>query len=334
MKSAEWRAWDAAAQKLGARFDGLYRSGRFDHLQPARLQPGTPQRLRKPYRVPVAYTDWGAPGAPLLLACGGVANTAMRFAFLAADLQREGLRVVCMDWLGRGLSGWLADDREYRFETYLEQLRQMIVHLDAGPVALLGSSMGGTLAIELAARHPELVSRLILNDVGPHIPRARRARRAQTLARWYVFRTPADIERRVGAAQKNDGPVGDDVRRFIAWHQTRWSAEEGGRVYRHDPRALLAYRDDARHAVRQWAAWRDVQCPVLLLHGLQSDALLPATVARMQQRPITLARIPDTGHTPVLCDRHQTLTIAGWLHGDLAAPLELSIVHAPARKAR
>jgi pimeloyl-ACP methyl ester carboxylesterase len=331
LKSPEWLAWDAAAERLGARFDSLYRHGRFDYRQPLRLQQGAPQRLRKPYTVPVAYTDWGPADAPLLLACGGVANTAMRFAFLAADLQREGFRVVCMDWLGRGRSGWLADDHEYVFETYLEQLRQMIHHLGAPPVALLGSSMGGSLAIELAARHPALVSRLILNDVGPHIPRTRRQRRSHTLARWYVFRTPADIERKVGAAQKNDGPVGDDIRRFIAWHQTRWSAEEGGRVYRHDPRALLAYRDDARHGVNQWAAWEQVSCPVLLLHGLQSDALLPATVARMQQRPITLAQIPDTGHTPVLSDRHQTLVIRDWLRGGLAGPLALSIPHARAR---
>lgn len=332
---AIWRNWHDAAERLVARFDGLYRLERFDYRQPVRLQQAAPRRLRRPYTVPVAYTDWGPADAPLLLACGGVANAAMRFAFLAADLQRDGFRVVCMDWLGRGLSGWLADDHEYTSETYLEQLRQMIGHLGGRPVALLGSSMGGTLAIELAARHPELVSKLILNDVGPHIPRARRLRRSQTLARWYVFRTPQDIERRVGAAQKNDGPVADDVRRFISFQQTRWSTEEAGRVYRHDPRALLAYRRDAQHALRQWAAWGQLKCPVLLLHGLESDALLPATVERMwRSRPITLAHIPDTGHTPVLCDRHQTLAVRDWLRGELPAPLALSIPHAWRRDPR
>jgi len=330
--SDRWADWDAAGERLLARFDGLYRHGHFEYRQPLALQRAVPARLRRSYTVPVAYTDWGPHDAPLLICCGGVANTAMRFAFLAADLQREGLRVVCMDWLGRGLSGWLADDREYGLPTCVEQLRQMIGHLGGGPVALLGSSMGGSAAIELAAREPDRVSALALNDVGPHIPRARRLRRAQMLARYHVFRTPQDIERRVGASQKNDGPVGDDVRRFVAYHQTRWSDENLGRVYRHDPRALLAYRRDAQSALDQWAAWARLRCPVLVLRGLQSDALLPATVARMQRsRPITLANIPDTGHTPVLCDRHQTRTVLEWLRGELPAPLSLSIPHARRR---
>ena len=51
----------------------------------------------------------------------------------------------------------------------------------------------------------------------------------------------------------------------------------------------------------------------------------------MQRRPITLAQVPDTGHTPVLSDRHQTLAIRDWLRGGLAAPLAFSIPHAPAR---
>jgi pimeloyl-ACP methyl ester carboxylesterase len=321
-----WRAWVRRARALDARFDGLHRVQRFDYQQPLTLQRGAPRRLRRHYAVPVHYTEWGPADAPALVCVGGVVNTAARFSFLAADLARAGRRVLCMDWLGRGRSGWLADDHEYGLGAYVEQLRQFIAHLGGGPVALLGSSMGGTVAIELAARAPHLVSALALNDTGALIPRARRVRRAHTLARWYVFRSPAEIMRRVGAAQKNDGPVGEDVRHFLAWHQTRWSEADGGRVYRHDPRALLAYRHDAQHAVHQWDAWQRVRCPVLLLHGQQSDALSPATIERMRRvHALTLAHVPLTGHTPVLCDRHQTALVAAWLRGELPAPAELSI---------
>ena len=320
-----WAEFEAKSERLDRRFAGSFRIGAFDYQQPLRLQAGVPARLRRPYATPVFYADWGARTAPLLICVGGVANAAMRFSFLAADLCRE-FRLVCMDWLGRGRSGWLADDSEYSRATYVEQLRQLIAHLELpGPVSLLGSSMGGTVALELAAASPRLVDRLVLNDVGPGIPAARRRRRADTLSRYYVFPTPEDLSRRVGAAQKNDGPVSDDVRHFLAWHQTRWSEENAGRVYRHDPRALMAYRREVTEqgVVDQWAQWQRVRCPVLLLHGMQSDALLPATIARMRRTnpavPLTVAHIPETGHTPLLSDRNQTNCIGDWLARPTAA---------------
>src|SRR5437867_1526590 len=81
---------------------------------------------------------------------------------LASDLG-DGCRVICMDWVGRGRSGWLASEGDYSLATYAEQLRQIIMHLGGRPVTVLGSSLGGSAAIEMTARYPELVKRLILN---------------------------------------------------------------------------------------------------------------------------------------------------------------------------
>jgi pimeloyl-ACP methyl ester carboxylesterase len=255
----------------------------------------------------------------------------MRFNYLASDLASH-FHVVCMDWLGRGRSGWMADERDYSLATYVEQLRQMIEHLGGAPVVLLGSSMGGSAAIELAARHPELVERLVLNDIGPYIPHSRRARRSQTLARHYVFRDPADLLRKIGASQKNDGPVSDDIRFNVTFHQTRWSDEEGGRVYRHDVRALQAFRQDAKHSLDQWELWKRVKCPTLLIHGMISDALLPTTIERMRKKhDLALMHVPDTGHTPVLSDRNQNWFIHEWLMGRQECP-EWTVLHARARE--
>jgi pimeloyl-ACP methyl ester carboxylesterase len=327
-----WRGYDAAASKLARRFQNLYALKSFDYEQPVALQKGAPQRLRKPYTARVAYADWGPADAPVIICCGGVANTAMRFSFLAAEMCDE-YRIICMDWLGRGFSGWLADETEYTQATYTEQLRQLIAHLGSRAVTVLGSSLGGSVAIALAARHPRLVQRLVLNDIGPYIPSARRRRRSETLARFYVFRSPEEMLRRVGAAQKNDGPVSEDIRLFLTYFQTRWSSEDGGRVYRYDPRAMMAYRKDARHSLDQWEDWARVACPVMLLHGMESDALSPRTIARMRRnRGLTLAHIPQTGHTPLLSDRNQTHWIRHWLKGDGAEQQEFSVPYAPLRK--
>jgi pimeloyl-ACP methyl ester carboxylesterase len=328
-----WREYMALASRVVGRFHGQFQTRHFDYEHPVRLQPGTPRRLRKPYMASVAYTEWGPADAPVLLCAGGVANVAMRFHYLASDLC-DSYRVVCMDWLGRGRSGWLAAEDDYSLATYAEQLRQIIVHLDAGPVRLLGSSMGGSAAIELIARHPRLVERLVLNDVGPFIPARRRRRRAEAIARHYVFRHPADLLRKVGASQKNDGPVSDDIRFNLTFHQTRWSDEEGGRVYRHDVRAMQAYRKTSSLNVDQWDLWKRVRCPVLLIHGMQSDALMPATIKRMvRSHPVTVMHIPDTGHTPLLADRNQIAFVRQWLSGATIEGCEWSVLHAPAREA-
>ncbi|HNL27518.1 MAG TPA: aldehyde dehydrogenase family protein, partial [bacterium] len=87
----------------------------------------------------------------------------------------------------------------------------------------------------------------------------------------------------------------------ITFHQTKWSDEEGGRIYRHDVRALQSYRADAQTSLEQWRFWEKVRCPVLLIHGLLSDALQVRTIERMKRyRPIEVMHVPDTGHTPVL----------------------------------
>ena len=287
-----WAQYEQIAGRIMHRFEGQYALKHYDYVHPVRLQRHAPERFRKPYPTQIAYTEWGDPARTTLVCTGGVANAAHRFNYLASEL-REDLHVISMDWAGRGLSGWLAAEKDYGLETYVEQVHQLILHLGGRRVALLGSSLGGSVAIALAARHPELIGCLILNDIGPHVPAKRRRRRAETLARHYVFRSPADMFRKTGASQKNDGPVSDDVRLNGSYNQTKWSDEDGGRIYRHDVRALQAYRAQAGKSLVQWRSWERVSCEVLVIHGMDSDALLAPTIERMKKKPgITLYVLP------------------------------------------
>src|SRR4051812_8935364 len=311
-----WVDYDKIAARVMGRFAGQYTLRHFDYVHPVRLQLHAAERFRKPYPTKVAYTDWGDASKPIIVCTGGVANAAHRFNYLASELRDE-FRIVSMDWVGRGLSGWLAAEKDYGLPTYVEQVLQLLLHLGGRPTVLLGSSLGGSVAIELAARHPELVERLILNDIGPHVPAGRRRRRAQTLARHYVFRTPADMFRKTGASQKNDGPVSDDIRLNGSYNQTKWSEEDGGRIYRHDVRALQAYRAQSARSLVQWSRWARVHCPVLVIHGMESDALLPPTIERMLKKSaVTLMEVPRTGHTPVLSEPNHIWCIREWLHAE------------------
>ena len=301
---------DVIAQALGPTPDHAY----FRYEHPVELQD--PQMgVGKRYPVQLAVFDWQGNGRPVV-AVGGLTNVSQRFDFLASDSAPE-LRFIGLDLAGRGRSGWMAEISDYSIETYVEQLRQFLLHLDRDDVTVLGSSLGGAAAIVLASRHPELVARLVLNDSGPWIPVARRTRRARAVARHYVFDRPSELLRKIGAATRHSGFVPDSVRLHVAHHKTRWSEGDGGRVYRHDLRSLLAYREDAVNDLDLWEEWQHVACPVLLIHGRLSDATDDSTVERMRScTGLTVIHVAETGHTPALCDPQLARLIVEWIGSD------------------
>ena len=313
-ENVDWSDYDALIEALTTGIGGGPAMRSFTYEHPVRLQnPDT--GVGKPYPVRLAYSDPGGDGEPVI-AIGGLTNVAQRFDFLALDAA-PALRVIGLDLAGRGHSGWLAELSDYHLETYVEQLGQLMDHLGLASCTLLGSSLGGSTAIRFAARHPERVRRIVLNDSSPYIPVERRARRAKAVARHYVFRSPADVFRRTGAAEKHSGPAPDAVLLHSAHHRTRWSDEEAGRVYRHDLRALLAYRAEARHSLDLWDDWTAVRCPVLLIHGTQSDATSDETVGRMRSLDrLSVIHVPDTGHTPTLSDGLLIDEVVRWVHDD------------------
>ena len=309
-----WDDYDALIEALAS---GLGRSPAMHHFtyeHPVRLQdPDT--GVGKPYPVRLAFCDSGGGGEPLI-AIGGLTNVARRFDFLALDAA-PALRVISPDLAGRGRSGWLTELSDYHLETYVEQLRQLMDHLGLASCILLGSSLGGSTAIRFAARYPGRVRRIVLNDSTPYIPVERRRQRARAVARHYVFTSPGEMFRRTGAARKHSGPAPDAVLLHCVHHQTRWSDEEAGRVYRHDLRALLAYRAEARSSLDLWDDWAEVKCPVLLIHGMRSDATTDDTIGRMRGLGgLSVIHVPDTGHTPTLSDGLLIRELVRWAHDD------------------
>ena len=310
-----WKEYDrfieAIIQANEGRWSKIYQ---FDYQHSVDLQDEK-NGIGKPYSVPITYSDSGGVGEPVV-AIGGLTNVFQRFDFLAMDGYPD-VRLIAVDLVGRGRSGWMSEISDYNLETYVEQILQLLDFLKLDSVSLLGSSLGGTIAISIAARCPSRVKRIILNDIGPYIPKERRARRAVSLARHFVFHSPSELFRRTGAAVKHTGPAPDAVLLHTNHHKTSWSNTENGRVYRHDLRCLLAYRKSAVSSLDQWHEWNEVQCPVLLLHGMQSDATPDSVVDRMREhRLLSVVQIEGTGHTPNLADRPLIESIALWVRND------------------
>lgn len=287
---------------------------KFTYTHPVELQDGR-YSIGKPYKVPLNVSDAGGDGIPIV-AVGGLVNVVQRFDFMSLD-SRPRVRVIGLDFAGRGRSGWMMEQSDYKLDTYVEQLLQLLDSLELNCCNLLGSSLGGSAILRFAAKYPERVQRIVLNDSGPYIPLERRARRASAVGRHYVFHTPSELFRRTGAANRHVGPSSDAVMLHNVHHKTRWSEQENGRIYRHDLRATLAYRNEAVQSLDLWQEWNQVKCPVLLIHGTQSDATSSDTIDQMRRHEhFSVIHVEGAGHTPSLGDYFLTRQITDWLFAD------------------
>lgn len=79
-----------------------------------------------------------------------------------------GLPALSVDLPGHGDSAW-RDDANYGPRTIADDVADAIAAWTSGPQVLVGQSLGGLTAAVVAARHPELVSRLVIIDITPGI---------------------------------------------------------------------------------------------------------------------------------------------------------------------
>ncbi len=119
--------------------------------------------------VRLAYDDVGRGSVDevdrrLTVVClHAIGHGAGDFAGLAGRLA-DRHRVLALDWPGQG---WSDPDRSPpSAQRYAELLAGFLAAVDAGPVVLIGNSIGGAAAIAYAARHPELVRGLVLANPG------------------------------------------------------------------------------------------------------------------------------------------------------------------------
>ena len=80
---------------------------------------------------------------------------------------------------------------------------------------------------------------------------------------------------------------------------------------------MLAYRAEADGSLDIWNEWNLLRCPVLLLHGTQSDSTTNETVDRMRNHDnFSVIQVEDTGHTPALSDGALTRMMVAWILDD------------------
>lgn len=103
-----------------------------------------------------------APAVLLLHGLGGVPDTWDPFA---VELAGRGRRAVAVALRGHGDSSWPGTG--YDFGTMAEDVAGLIEKVGVAPADVVGHSLGGRVALALAAARPELVRRMVLAEAPP-----------------------------------------------------------------------------------------------------------------------------------------------------------------------
>lgn len=200
--------------------------------------------------------EWGLRDDPRIVCLHGVTSHGRHFAKLAEKL--PGFHVQAPDLLGHGSSPY---EPPWDLETHAGAVVETV---GAAPAILIGHSFGGRLALELAARAPKLVPKLVLLDPAIHVlpPVALFAAENARKDRAYVS-FEEGIDRRYDESQLSRAPrelVEDELRGHLVW-------EDGSYRYRYSQSAVVAaYGEMASEP----PPFEQARVPTLLVLGEQS----------------------------------------------------------------
>ena len=221
----------------------------------------------------LSYLDAGGSGR-VLVALHAHWMEGRTFASLATALAPE-WRVIAPDQRGHGDSDHAST---YTRSDYLADLHRLLIHLGLEKVVMLGNSLGGVNAYQFAARYPERVRGLIIEDIGAVI-----ADDTSFALAWSgTFKTRSDLEERIGP-------------RFLPYLQDSIRSVSGGWRLAFDPCELVKSQESLNGD--HWQDWLATTCPALLLRGEQSRVTTQQHMEEMAtRRSHTLFRTLEGGH--------------------------------------
>ncbi len=244
----------------------------------------------------IAYRDSGK-GMPLLCLAGLTRNM-HDFDYLEPHL--NGVRMICMDYRGRGASEYSGPDT-YTIPQEAQDAVALLDHLGLGAVPILGTSRGGLIGMALAATVPGRIKALCLNDVGPVIEREGLDRIFDYVGRNPAAKTHEEMARLLAYSP---GFANVPHERWLQESEHHFKETADGLVIRYDPRLrepfVAAFDVDLPDG---WPLFDALEGkPVALIRGANSDLLSFETAAEMQNRrpDIIFANVTDRAHVPFL----------------------------------
>lgn len=248
------------------------------------------------------YLDWGNAGAPPVVCLHGYTSSADAFNALARQLQKR-CHVLALDVRGHGESAW-SPNGAYAYSDQVSDLEGFVTQLGVERFTLIGTSMGGIIAMAYAGAYPERLARLVINDIGPDVEGGSQRITQMVGARPAAFATLAEAM----AYRRSVSPIvasrSEADQRELALGLLRQQAD-GQWVWKMDPAYIqqrVQYGPPQRPAL--WPVLQRLQCPTLVVWGTESDVLSEAQARRMiAVLPRgELVSVPGVGHAPTLVE--------------------------------
>jgi pimeloyl-ACP methyl ester carboxylesterase len=237
----------------------------------------------------VSALVWGDAEPELVLVHGGAQN-AHTWDTVALALDQP---LVAVDLPGHGHSDW-RDDRRYWAADNATDVATVMRALAPSVGLVVGMSLGGLTSIALAARHPELVPRLMLVDVTPGADRDKAAPIVAFVAGPERFESFDEILERTIAF--NPTRTESSLRRGIL-HNAR-EQDDGSWTWRYD-RWRLGEGEDIPDFRPLWDDVSKLTIPVMLVRGADSGVVSDEDVAELRRyQPGVLVEVVEgSGHS-------------------------------------
>lgn len=254
--------------------------------------------------VELAYQVQGA-GAPVVMIHGAQGDQTM-FTDMASDFATR-FRVLTFDQRGSGLSE--KPDMDYSIAILADDTAALMERVGFSAAHVLGVSMGGTVAQELALRHPGKVLSLVLGCTTAGGPRAIRIGGNSFAAAYSTQPMPAEERGRLLAEAAF-------TKGYLARHPEVVTAMIEGRRQRPLDPAALGHRLKAISGHDAYDRLPQIKCPTLVITG-KDDALVPWENSRILAERIPgakLALLEPAGHCFWLEQPEQSkATVLGFL---------------------
>jgi pimeloyl-ACP methyl ester carboxylesterase len=258
--------------------------------------PGLPQtRDIVANGVRLHLLEWGPALAPTIVLLHGGSLTAHTWDLTCASLSPE-YHCLAVDLRGHGDSEW-PPDSDYRLTVMAKDIVELIAQECPTPPVLIGMSLGGLTAIQLAGGTDTALAGLVIVDVGPEV-RFEGAR--SILAFTATDQEMPAVEDFVEKAMRfNPGRRPELLRRSLL-HNLR-PLPNGHWTWKWDPRRMknADYEAMARDHAALWDIVANIETPALVVRGGRSPVFTAEDAERLTSAlpTATSVVVEDAGHT-------------------------------------